>query len=139
MVVVQSTADHTLSVRQMDTSPPSLASPFSSSSSSSSLPALPAVAGSGARRRMRTLTISSDQNTEDGTAHDLDLATLERSTKDPPLPDPFALSTGYKSEADLASMRKAKRGGKDLESYHRQQNEVRAPRAAAAQTDGRQR
>jgi hypothetical protein len=73
---------------------------------------------------MHSLTPSTTQNTEDGTAHDVDLAALERSPKVGEAKDPFAFRSGVKSEADLAAMRKSKHG-KRLESYHRRQNNVR--------------
>ena len=73
---------------------------------------------------MPTLTPTSTQNTEDGTALDGHVARVEDSPKIAELNDPYDFRNGIKSEADLAHMRKTKRG-KGLESYHRKQNNVR--------------
>lgn len=69
---------------------------------------------------------TSAQHTEDGTAldGDVDLRELEESPKSAGIHDPFDFRNGLKSEAELAQLRKRKRG-KGLESYHRRQNNVR--------------
>ena len=90
MVIVEATADHTLSVRQMD------ARPSLVSSLSFDHPLRP----------MPTLTPTSTQNTEDGTALDGHVARVEDSPKIAELNDPYDFRNGIKSEADLAHMRK---------------------------------
>ncbi|OCH95741.1 CDF manganese transporter [Obba rivulosa] len=68
-------------------------------------------------------SLESERTVPDPTPH----KDVERSTDESVLttrPDPYSFRNAFKSDADLANLRKRTKRGKRLEEYHRRQNEL---------------
>ena len=105
MVIVEATEEHTLTVRNMSDTRPSITVNCFFFYAFASL-IIPSVSSQGT----------------DATANDADHKDIEQSPKTPEK-DPFAFRNALKTDDELALLRKSQRG-KPLETYHRKQNEV---------------
>lgn len=102
MVIVQTTEDHILTIRNMDARPSTVST---------------------TRLAPRSRAHLRLQNTE-GTAYQSNGKDVEGSPKmTEPASDPYDFRNAIKSEPELADLRKRKQG-KSLASYYKRQNEV---------------
>lgn len=95
---------------------------------SSDIPLGPVSSSSRSRTSRRSITVhrlpSPAPSNEDVEPRSSPPKDVENSVQDGPVADPYTLRNAVKSEEELSVLRKRAHNGREVEAYHRRQNEV---------------